>query len=442
MVLKHIRRIAEWGIHPDTPLEQAHHFRLTNVLLLFMFFASFLQTALCFLTGAYDAGLLNSTAPVVFGSGLLLMKEGRTTIARVFVVIISYTAGYAVVASMGPESYFQFIFLFASAFSLAFFSVHERGLLAFGLITPIFYFALLEITHYEPVLGMSRAQPGPNQIIAMRIVSMVIIWSLMVFHFFYFIRDRRKAQEQLVSSAKMVSMGRMAAGIAHEVNNPLQLIVSHAERMKNMATKAFAPASDASPDRLIAVADQIQSVAMRIGSINKGLLAISRDAASDPMHEVSVRTVLNLSLDLCRAHLESNRVELRVSEFPQTWTVIGRETQLSEVILNLLNNAYDAVLEAAVRRIEIEVKAEREWIEIAISDSGPGVSPKVVHRIFDPFFTTKPLGKGTGLGLSISHGIMAAHGGHIAYDPRASGARFLIRIPRGVDLSAPDAELL
>ena len=427
-MLKYIRKVAEWGVRHDTPPDQAQHYRLTNVLLLCMFFASIFETIFLFITGATDAALINSTAPFTFALGLFLMWKGRTKLARFLIVTICYTASYAFVAALGPEANFQVILLFASAFAIAIFSTEEKLLMAYGILAPLVIFMLLEINGYEPVLGMQRKTLEPGGAVAIRIVSHVIVWSLMLLHFAYFVRDRRRAQEQLVSSAKMVALGRMAAGIAHEVNNPLQVIVSHAERLRVAARSA----GEASP-KVIAAADQIQQVAMRIASINQGLLALSRDAASDPLLEVRVQSVVKLALDFCRAHLESNQVQLRVHPIPTEWTVLGRETQLSEVILNVLNNAYDAVQECKEKWIELEVEATKSSIQIVVTDSGPGVSAKLASKIFDPFFTTKPAGKGTGLGLSISQSIMAVHGGQIAYEPKGSGARFVVRIPRGAD---------
>ena len=429
-----IRTISEWGIEPETPYTQAQHYRLTNVLLLFMVFASFLETGACFLAGAYEAGMINSTAPLTFGTGLFLMKKGYTVFARVLVVSISYTAGYAMITVLGPETFFQFIFLFASAFALAFFSTEEKWLLFGALAAPLLCFIGLEVTDYAPVFGLKRVQLSPIQVMWMRIMSVIVIWLLMVFHFFYFVRDRRKAQEQLINSTKMVALGRMAAGIAHEVNNPLQIIMAHAERLKSITRKPGVPI-----EQVDAVSDQIQSVAMRIASINKGLLALSRNAANDPLAVVSVKSIVKLALDYSRAHLESHQVELRLSEVSAQWSVVGRETQLSEVLLNVLSNAYDAVSESTQARwIGIEATAGTEWIEISVTDSGPGVEPKFRHRIFEPFFTTKPIGKGTGLGLSVSQGIMQAHGGQIVFDAKSERTRFVIRIPRGQDIEAAD----
>ncbi|HVK60964.1 MAG TPA: ATP-binding protein [Bdellovibrionales bacterium] len=424
-MLKIIRNVAEWGIAPENTAEQANHIRLTNVLLLFMFVASIVETLVCYWTGAIQAALLNSTAPLVFGGGLLLMKAGWTITARLMVVSVSYFAGYILMTILGPESYFQFIFLFASAFSVVFFSSSERVLLIVALTSPLICFATLEATQYQPILGFSRAEISFPHLLLIRTVSIAIIWTLMISHFIYYVRGRRQAQEQLISAAKMVAMGRMASGIAHEVNNPLQRIVSHADHLKDLARSG-----SVSPEQINDLSSQIQKVAMRIASIVKGLLALSRDASSEPLLEVPLHSIVNLSLDYCRARMESHQVELKVGEIPKDWMVRGRETQLSEVILNILSNAHDAVVEQSVRWIQIDAMAELKWIDVSITDSGAGIHPLVRNRIFDPFFTTKPIGKGTGLGLSISQGIMAAHGGHIIHDYKATVTRFVVRIPR------------
>lgn len=430
-MLELIRRVSEWGVRPDTPIDRVHRFRLTNVLLLFMFFASIGETALCFGSGAYEAGLLNSTAPLVFGTGLWLMKSGYTTVARLFVVILSSFGAYALVASLGPESYFQFILLFASAFAIATFSFEEKALMCVGVFLPLLCFVILEVTHYAPILGMSRPDFTTNQITLMHIVSVSLVWTLMMMHFVFFMRDRRRSQAQLILSAKMVAMARMASGLAHEVNNPLQLIVSYAERIMKQSGAATGAQAQVTES-----AQQIQSVAMRIASINKGLLALSRDTTHDPFLDVSARAMVKVALDFCRAHLEARQIQLHLDEIPAEWCISGRETQLSEVILNVLNNAYDAVSDQVEKWIRIEVKADREWIEFVISDSGEGVSEKVAGRIFDPFFTTKPPGKGTGLGLSISQSIVVAHGGQIYCDRGSSFTKFVVRLPRCEDLQA------
>jgi signal transduction histidine kinase len=430
-MFKYVRRVIDWGIHPNTLPEYAFRLRLTNALLLFMFFASIGQTLLYAMAGANEAARLNSTAPLLFGSSLLFIKFGYTKIGRVLVVTVSNIAAFVLLTGIGPESYFQFILLFSSGFSIIFFVYdRERVLFFYALIMPLIAFAVLEFTGYEPVLGMKRETIPPFHLALMRVGSIILIWGMIAALFVYFVRLRRQSQEQLVSSAKMVAVGRMAAGIAHEVNNPLQQIVLHADRLKELADSGTISAG-----QLSELSDQIHRVVMRIGSIVKGLLALSRDASKDPRVEVPFQKVLNLSLEYCRSRLAKDEIELRMSPFDDKWTVFGRETQLSEVLINVINNAADALSGAREKWVGLEAEVYSDSIEIVITDSGPGIEPEVQSRIFDPFFTTKAVGKGTGLGLSVSQAIMVDHGGQIFYDAEAPQTRFVIRIPRGQDLA-------
>lgn len=421
---KWIRQISEWGITSDTPSEQAYHFRLTNVLLLFMFFASIAETILLYATGANASAMLNATAPFAFGGGLLLMKLGYTLFSRVAVLTIAFSAGYVLVASLGPESYFQFIFLFASAFAMVFFSNSERILRLVGIGAPLIAFVSLELTGFHPVL-LPRSAVSPQAYATMRAMSVVIIWLVMTIHFSYFIRGRKKLEEQLISSAKMVAMGRVAAGIAHEVNNPLQTIVYNAEKLQ-----AAAESGTVDIKKVGESAAQINNVAMRIATIVKSLLALSRDASTYSTSEVELNEVVSSALDFCRSRFEGQNIKIDFNhDLDLHLRVNGRGPQLSEVVLNVLNNAFDAVHEDGEKWIKIELRKNKDLGEIAISNGGRVIDPRFHSRIFDPFFTTKPVGLGTGLGLSICQNILASHSGTIALDTSCPCTCFVIQLP-------------
>jgi C4-dicarboxylate-specific signal transduction histidine kinase len=119
-----------------------------------------------------------------------------------------------------------------------------------------------------------------------------------------------------------------------------------------------------------------------------------------------------------------------MSDIPSEWTAPCRPSQISQVILNLLNNAYDAVVGRNEAWIKIDVRSSDDAFEIAVTDSGEGIAPSVADRIMTPFFTTKPMGKGTGLGLSISSNIMIDHGGTLKLDRSCPRTRFVVTLPK------------
>lgn len=422
------KRIIDWGVRYDTPPELVLNIRLANGVLMTFLIASIVVTSTYVAFGLYQAALLNLIAVIAFAGGLMLMRVGYTTLARLLVIILPCFAGYGISVVLGPNTLIQLIFLTGSIVSLSFFSVREKMALTIGVLFPVVFLIALEYTNYEPVFGLSRFPLTATQERILKISSYVSMWVTMLGHFSFFLIDRRKVQAQLISAEKMLALGRMATGIAHEINNPLQTIVGQAERLKSLAKKGALDSPDA-----VTVAEKIQSVAMRIGAIIRGLKALARDASGDPFSELRLNFLISLTLDQCHAELNSKGIEVIVHEIPETWTVIGREAQLTQVLLNLITNAQDAIADLKEKWIRIEAKSSNNYIDVIITDSGSGIPAHIRRKIFDPFFTTKPPGRGVGLGLSVSREFMSAHNGSLFYDETSAKTRFVVRIPKGGD---------
>jgi C4-dicarboxylate-specific signal transduction histidine kinase len=232
-------------------------------------------------------------------------------------------------------------------------------------------------------------------------------------------RERMKGLE----SSRLASLGEMAAGIAHEINNPLSVIRASAERIAERA---------ASDDKLAKPANRIVAVADRIAKIINGMRTFSRDGRSDPFVEVSVSEIVNDTLEFCQARFLNHGVELRVQSLNSEIKICGRSAQISQILLNLLNNAFDAIKSTSNEGwvgIELVPAARGQGPEIYIFDSGPGVPQELEAKVLQPFFTTKGVGKGTGLGLSISRSIMAEHGGTLILDAKVRPTTFVLRFP-------------
>jgi signal transduction histidine kinase len=227
-----------------------------------------------------------------------------------------------------------------------------------------------------------------------------------------FHRARRIAEHRLVEMSRIASLGTMAGGIAHEINNPLAIIGGLAEHIERTAKD---PALDR--EQLTAEAAKIQATVRRISTIITGLRSYSRDDSHDPMQRIPIKDVIESTLSLCRERFRANGVTLEVPAVDAGLWVMGRSVQLSQVLLNLLNNAFDAVASLpAGRERSVIIKADRRGrdLVVQVSDSGPGVAPDARAKVFSPFFTTKEVGKGVGLGLSISARIVHGHGGELS----------------------------
>jgi PAS domain S-box-containing protein len=219
---------------------------------------------------------------------------------------------------------------------------------------------------------------------------------------------------QVASAARLSALGIMAGGIAHEINNPLGIIHGYASNLLEMAQDGNLSAASVEK-----ASSRIVETSERISSIVKSLRFIARDGTGDALHPASVREMIEQSLELCRERFRMHCIRLVTPNVDPHLRVLCRQVEITQIILNLLQNAFDAAVEQqADRWIDIRVEAGDQSLVLSVLDSGPGVPPELRHRIMEPFFTTKPVGKGTGLGLSISRSIAQNHGGELRLSER------------------------
>jgi signal transduction histidine kinase len=234
----------------------------------------------------------------------------------------------------------------------------------------------------------------------------------------------QRAQDELVRSEKLASMGRLVAGIAHEINNPVNAMVN-----------SLAPLEESLGDRLGQIPAEIREMfdvvhrgAARTKAIVQALHSYSR-GDSERRVEMDLHRGLDESLELLRHHLKKGITVER--NYGAVGRVTGYAGQLQQVFMNLLTNAAQALAEReGGGRIVIQTARVGKDIVITIADDGPGIPPEILPRIFDPFFTTKDVGQGSGLGLSIVHGIVERHGGRIDVDSQVGrGTTFTVTLP-------------
>lgn len=235
--------------------------------------------------------------------------------------------------------------------------------------------------------------------------------------------DQQRAK--LISSSKFAALGEMAGGIAHEINNPLAVISGYAEQLERMEAEGLA-----TPENRKSTLEGIRNSVIRISKIISGLRAISRDAGRDPRVECSLREVLQDTLGFCNERFRNSGITLEVEGLEADLFVLGRSIELSQILLNLLNNAFDAVQELSQKWVKIKLSANDSSVQVRVTDSGPGVSGVVKEKMFQPFYTTKPIGRGTGIGLSISLGLAEAHSGQLRYELHHGHTSFLLELPR------------
>ena len=222
-------------------------------------------------------------------------------------------------------------------------------------------------------------------------------------------KELEELRIQQAHSLKMATLGEVAGNLAHEINNPLTIILGFSERiLKKLST----PETE-KEQKIKSHVEKIHSMSERVAKIVKNLKSYSRNDESDPLQVVSVEDIINDTLELCSEKFKHENIPILKSEIPASG-ILCKDIQISQVLLNLMNNSFDAIQELDDRWVKIHVETEDNFVLIKITDSGQILDDKIKKSIFSPFYTTKERGKGTGLGMSISQGIIKEHNGSLS----------------------------
>jgi len=240
------------------------------------------------------------------------------------------------------------------------------------------------------------------------------------------VTEQRRMQAQLEASSRLSSLGMMAGGIAHEINNPLTIIHACASDLFDLAQETEqVPRED-----VVRNSKRIRETANRIARIVKSLRRIAREGSQDDFSTTQVEKIVEETLEMCRERFRSRSVKLLIPQIDPALKVVCREVQIAQVLLNLLQNAFDAVAdEPGERWVRLDVAVRENALQFSVTDSGPGVPAELKTRIMEPFFTTKDVGKGTGLGLSLSTTIAEEHGGKLELTDEAGHTCFCLTLP-------------
>lgn len=229
----------------------------------------------------------------------------------------------------------------------------------------------------------------------------------------------------MIENSKMAALGQMASGMAHEINNPLAIIKSRAEQLLFVLMSSGEVSSDTFKKELA----KISNTTDRIAKIIKGLRAFARSSETDPFVLTKFKSVYENTLELCNEKIKNRSIDILL-EAHADFSILCRESQMIQVMLNLLNNSVDAIDGLEKKWIKISTAENENFYIIKVTDSGSGIPSDVAHKVMQPFFTTKEVGKGTGLGLSISKGILEEHGAQIHYDIDSRNTSFQIDFPK------------
>lgn len=248
----------------------------------------------------------------------------------------------------------------------------------------------------------------------------------------YEITDLKKAQKlieeqqvKLASASRLSAMGELAAAITHEINNPLGVILGRVEMLKSMLQDSQMDKED-----FLKKLESIEVTGLRIAKIVRGMKTMAHHQEDEPPQKYLLRALIQEAADLCQYRIERKGIEFKMTSEEESMRVNVRSHQIVQVIVNLINNAVDAISSLEKKWIHIEVKrTSKNSVEILVSDSGSGIPEGIVKKMFDPFFSTKSVQYGTGLGLSISLSLIQKNSGELVYLTDRAHTTFSIRLP-------------
>ncbi len=246
------------------------------------------------------------------------------------------------------------------------------------------------------------------------------------------VTEKKQIQEKLekermrsMYAEKMASLGELAAGIAHELGNPAATINAGLDVIESQYER-----QNLDLDMFMQTVPRVRRDAKRMRDIIQGMLTYARDGSRDPFQSEGVLNILQQVSDYCAYKLRKCGVRISL-EVPNPYlTMECRITEISQMLVNFILNACDAVQDLEDRWIKISAVDQDGVVEFQITDSGSGIPKEVADKMFQPFYTTKPVGRGTGLGLSIARSIVDNHQGMVALDRNCSNTRFVISLPR------------
>ena len=413
-------------------------------------FARFIQNSIIFaglISLSYAAahlvlectlGFIFSLATVIFFiPPIYYFAQNRNFRASGVLVVLG--AAFAVTTSalaVNMRAANEYYYFPCMMLALLIFDSRDKALIAFGTFLPGAVWLFFKVTG-NPFENSPYLAPESFPYSGFAIVNFAGASAMTAGITFIYGRSLRRAaviqqeiQHRLISTSKMVSMGELAGGLAHEINNPLGIIVARTQILKeklNAITALQDSEKRACSDNL----SKIAGTAEHITKIVRGLKDFSRTGDQDPPTTVDVKGLIDFSLELFSDRIEQNGISISVN-CPEGTVITCREVQISQVLVNLLSNSIDAVEKIPLKWIKIDVSREKGTVMISVTDSGPGIKPQYLEKLMQPFFSTKEPGKGIGLGLSISKGIVDAHGGSLQYDERSPNTRFVIRFPTSI----------
>lgn len=425
-----MKNFSQFGVEAGMEAGLSIRIVITNYLSITMAFMAPLYGLIFFLLGInLETCSIALIMGVSYASITLMNRCSWTNLSRIWMVLTASMAVLLYSLTFGKETHSHYIFLSLASLPFVLFQFRETDKIALGFFLPVALFLLIEI---PPEMTAFKIDLEPDVYSIIRIIagiSALVAQILPVVHLYLSnvqeIQKKEDIYKQYIQTAKIAALGEMAGGVAHEINNPLAVLLLSSERLRRQIKKPIPE-----PEVLEDTVDRIKSNVERISSIVSGLRDISHDTTHEPAMQINPRDIIISSVNLCKERFKENGIVLTCDLSGETALVWGKGAQLSQALLALLNNAYDAAAGNEAKWVRINLVILPKKVEIRVTDSGRGIHPAIADKVFHPFFTTKPVGKGIGLNLPIARAAVEEHKGELRIALSEEHTTFVVSLPR------------
>ena len=420
------------GIRPYHDEDESRRIAIFNAMIVFAQLSNFCFIGLYLIISYYEILPICSASVACFMILYVLNYFGYVGVSRFLLITLVNLLILVSCQAVGNGVRFEQFYICIAICPIIIYPFSQKkeiafsGLMsiAFSIMTP--FVPDLLPPSLVPMEPMSADQSAlMNLVITPTVIALTFIFPACI----YFLAEKdftdlMRAKESEVENSRMAALGQMAAGIAHEINNPLSIIGGRAEQLNMISGRI-----DGSEKKFVSdAASSIEKHTDRITRIVSSLRTFARQRQGDPYHRVKMIHLVNETLELCQQKLKSNHVKLDI-EISDGIELVCDAAQIMQVLVNLVSNAADAIQEQhgeSGGKIEISASCIESQVRLIVRDNGTGIPKHMLQSITEPFFTTKVVGHGTGLGLSISKGILDDHGASMVVESPASGGAMFI----------------
>ncbi|MES2525565.1 MAG: HAMP domain-containing sensor histidine kinase [Bdellovibrionota bacterium] len=407
------------GVHQQLSEEKKLAIQLSTLDGYWTFLAIFSYFLITIFDGRYPLYLFHGAALVLVAAGVYCYYLRRYDLGRFMVNIVGMTEVFLTADAAKPNVGYEYYYLVSIAVPFIIFTHEEKWKGACLTLFSTGLFIFQQVWGTGIFLDVVETPPEERIMSILFVVSYFFLlftvgrWQVRAAQ-----REIAVQQQELIHSSSLVALGEMAAGIAHEINNPLQVLSLQLAILKDSKDIA-----ETRPPM-----EKMEKTVERMGKLITGLKHLSRKDAFDPIENFTTQELIDSVMSISSDRFDRKGVTVNFKG-QSDQMLSGHLIQMSQVLINLLNNSIHAVKDLTEKWVEIEVRETVNSMQLMVTDSGSGIEHHIAENIMKPFFTTKGPQLGTGLGLSISQSIVQKHGGILYYDRSCPNTRFIIEMP-------------